>query len=441
MNKRLDYDVIVVGGGTAGVFAAIAAGRSGGRTLLVERSPFLGGQMAAGMGVGGAHDANGHRVVAGLLAELAHRASPNIGEDGFVIGPPEDRWISSMLLIHPEKIKNILWDMVLEAGCDCMVNTSCINVEMKGDNITALRVFFAGQEFTIQTAMVIDASGDAVVGLLAGAEVLEGDGKGKFQATSIVFSLANVDIRKFEEYMNTVLNDKGRHRWEIDTSACRGCIGEYWLPWKPHLDRVSLPNTIGIYYHGNDGEIFINATHVEINCLETFSYSNGVRQLRIQAFKILDYLKEYVWGCENSYIASFSPVGVRESRRIKGKKILTLRDLHSTRIEDDTICRGAYPPDFHSGYGNVDISYNYSYDYGIPLRVIVSDNIPNLLMCGRCISADHEAAAGIRGMAVCASTGEAAGTAAALAAQNRLMPIELNIFQLRQVLQAKHVIL
>ena len=440
VSNRLEYDIVVVGGGTAGVFAAISSARTGAKTLLIERQEYLGGQMSVGMGVAGAHDITGNTAVAGLLSELAQKAENIMAGPGFVTGPEDDRWIPSTFLVSPEKLKNILHEMVLESGSHLMLKAELLDVSTDENFIESILVSFSGRKYVITPRVVIDATGDAVVGYCAGAELMEGDGNDAFQSVSMVFSIANLDIKRFEYYMNTVINDQGRPYWSIHNSSTRGCINEYWLPWKNYVNKKELPNTIGIYYLGNFGEIYINSTHVQINPLDVFAVSEGILKLRQQAVNIIDFFNKYVYGGENAYISNICELGIRESRRIVGEYILTKEDLKSVKQYEDVVCRGAYPPDIHTGMGNVDISINNYYNYGIPFRALYSNNIGNLMMCGRCISATHEAAAGIRGMAVCIATGQAVGTAGAISIKENCYPKNINIAKLQNTLKKDGVV-
>ena len=441
MSENMKYDVVVIGGGTAGVFATISSARSGAKTLLIERQEHLGGQMSVGMGIAGAHDVTGGTAVEGLLTELAKRVESLESGPGFVTGPETDRWIPSTLLASPEKLKNILHQMVTESGADVMLLTELLDVKTENQVITSLLVVYAGRKYTITPHVVIDTSGNAVAGYCAGAEIIEGDNKGSFQSVSMVFSIAAIDIKRFEHYMNTVINDQGRPYWSIQNSSCRGCINEYWLPWKNYSQKHALPNTLGIYYHNNTGEIYMNSTHVQIDPLDVFAVSDGILKLRQQAMLIVDFMRANVKGCENAYVSRICELGIRESRRIKGEYLLTREDLESVQPYTDVVCRGAYPPDMHTGMGDVDISINRLYNYGIPFKALYSNNIKNLMMGGRCISATHEAAAGVRGMAVCIATGQAVGVASAICIADGCYPREIDIFKLQIELRKAGVVL
>lgn len=431
--NQYEYDVAVLGGGTAGTFAAVAAARQGVRTVLIEESEFLGGQLSAGMGAAGAHDTNGEAAVLGLFSELEKIIIAQNAGPGIVWGPKEDRWIASTLLVQPERLKSILFDLVLASGVKCMLKTTVAAVRTDNNRITAVDTLFAGIRQEVRAKIFIDATGNGSLGKLAGAETMDGDGNGRFQSVSMVFSVANINLHQFEAYMNQVVNTEGRPKWTIVNASTRG---EYWMPWRGTAQAEKLPKTIGIYHQGNPGEIFINAAHAQVDCLDVFAVSEAIVELRRQAFAIMEFLRQNAWGCENAYISGFAPLGVRESRRICGRYIMTKQDLEKRHGFADAVCRGAYPPDVHQGQGNVDIHVGHCYNYEIPLRALISKDFENLLMCGRCISADSAAAAGLRGMGVCIAAGEAAGVAASLSAQRGSMPAELCAAELQNMLRA-----
>ncbi len=434
--QKYECDVLVAGGGTAGAFAALAAARTGADTILMESAQSLGGQLCAGMGAAGAHDAQGHTAVAGLLAELEGRVRAFGAGPGYVFGPRGDRWVPSMLLAHPVKLEALLSGMLQEAGVRLLFQAPVCGARMEEGRIRAVRASFMGETHEVAAKAFVDCTGDAVLGKLSGAECFAGDGDGRFQSVSMVFSLGNVGLPDFERYMNEVVNCDGRPRWELSNCATRGCLGQYWLPWKFSPERARLPGTIGVYWFGNEGELFFNVTHLELDCLDPFAVSEGIVRLRAQAQAVLDFLRRSVPGCERAHISFFAPLGIRESRRIAGQYVMKAEDLCGERSFPDEVCRGAYPPDVHRGEGEVDIATDRTYNYGIPLRALVSRDVGNLLMAGRCLSAESGAAFGLRGMAVCAATGQAAGTAAALAAGEGIEPKKYPAGRVQKALRA-----
>ncbi|HEX7714259.1 MAG TPA: FAD-dependent oxidoreductase [Bacillota bacterium] len=440
MKETSKYDVIVVGGGTAGLFAAISSANAGAKTLLIEQKDYLGGLLTAGMGIGGVFDIKGTQVISGAIPELIRRISDTKGGCGIVKIDNQDRWIPSVISIDPEWMKQIAFDMVQESGCQLLLRTAFMDSTTENNYVKGINVIYAGQKISLFGDVIIDATGNADVAASAGAETMIGDEHGEHQSQSCVIRISNVNTDEFVAYMNNTINTNDRAEWTIEEAACRGGGDGYWLPWKD-ASGVHLPNTCGIYYHGNKGDIFINATHIEIDPLDPFAVAAALVELRKQANDICAFLKSKVPGFKDAYLSNVYEFGIRDSRRVVGEYIMTLQDLEKNRHFEDVVCRGAYPPDIHKNYGDVKINTTGCFNYEIPYRAIISKDFDNLLMAGRCISATFEAASGIRGMGPCIATGQAAGVAAALAVSNKDTPKKLNTQQVQQALRLQGVIL
>lgn len=426
-------DVLVVGGGTAGVTAAIASARTGANTVLLERSDDLGGVTAFGMVIAGHVNKAGDQTVAGLLNEFIRRIDRG-GGLGNVRSEGPDRWIGAGVSVHPEAARHIWRQMLKESGVRVYYHTEAINVVMDGGTIRQVQGLFLGTRIVFSPTIVIDATGNADVVTLAGFPTAVGDEHGWHQGLSCVMQLAGLDLASYERYMNETINTDGRAPWQLVDACCRGGGGAYWLPWRFSGDN-SFPNTCGPYYHGNDGELFLNATHTGGDPLNPDDYACALDALRTQALKITAYLRENVPGCEKIFLAGLSPLGIRESRRINGDYTLTERDMLGSIDFEDSVAMGAYPCDIHSDVGDVDMERDRVWAYHIPYRSLLVQDADNLLAAGRCIATTFAANAGVRGMAVCIATGQAAGNAAGLAVATGRAPREIDTAVLRQTLR------
>lgn len=427
----MKYDVVIVGGGTAGLIAGIASARLGVNTLLVEQKGYVGGLAAIGMTLGGFKDRFNHQIINGIPQELADRVLIKGGGLGHISTTAKDRWITSLLSLDPETLKYVGQEMLLEAGCKFLLLTTFINVIREGNIIKGIEVFNHSGQKKILGKIFIDATGDGALAVKTGAQFNKGDNKGKHQAATSIFRVSNVNITKFEKFMNETLNTHSRDKWEINNAPTRsGWI--YWTPWRVSA-RDDLPKTCGIYYHGNRGDIFINSTHVEVkDIFDFYEISIAAIELRRQAFRIFNYLENNVSGFEKAYISYIYDIGIRDSRRIIGDYILTKNDILNQVSFPDTIAVGAYPPDVHRSYGEVNIDVKENLGYEIPYRCLIPKGIENILVVGKCISTTFIAQAAVRGMGPCMSTGQCGGVAAALACQKKVSLRDLDISILKR---------
>ncbi len=451
-----DWDVVIIGGGTAGLFAGIASARLGARTLLIERGGYLGGNIATGMNIGGFFDGNDRQVVRGIPEELVQRAVRAGGGRGHIFFHDRDRWISSTASLDPEIFKHIAFEMLTESGCKLWLYTSFIRATTVGREVSVVEVATKTGVVNLTAKIFIDASGDADLAASAGVPFERGGGT-RQQGVTCMFRVGNVDLAEVERYMEEQVNTDHKTPWTFQNAPLRGSH-KYWTPWKmfPELERRFV-RQFGVYYHGTPGDVFINCTHTAIDSLDPEDITAGTIRLRRQAMEFMEFLKAHVSGFENSYLAHVYDLGVRESRRMIGEYILTVEDMKMERRFGDVVAMGAYPPDLHDAKaGNILISGNgwssgemdaeanalpYNPGYQIPYRSLLPSSHDNLLVAGRCISASFEAQAGARGMAPCAAMGQAVGTAAALAHHSNLSPKQLEICELQRVLLANDVYL
>lgn len=444
--NQTPWDVIVIGGGTAGVVAGIAAARQGAKTLLVERSGHLGGNAATGMNLCGFFDGDDVQVVRGIPQEFVDRALQLDGGRGHVFFRDVDRWISSGVSIEPETYKYIAFEKVEESGCHLWLYTAFARGIAAGARVQAVKVLNKAGLLRLTGKVFVDASGDADLAASVGAPFERGGGT-RQQAVTCIFRVSNVNLAAAERFMQEEINVEGKTPWLFENSSLRNSF-RYWIPWKIFPEYAQkFPKQFGVIYHGTPGDIFINCTHTAIDSLDPDDITRGTIRLRRQAVDVLDFLKQHVPGFEDAYLAQVYDLGVRESRRIIGDYTLTLDDMVSRREFDDVVAMGAYPPDLHDAQGgdilihaggwskvHAETGIPNNPGYQIPFRSLLPQKIENLLVVGRCISATFEAQSGTRGMGPCSAMGQAAGTAAALAAQQGGSPRALDIRQVQQTL-------
>ncbi|MFW5864417.1 MAG: FAD-dependent oxidoreductase [bacterium] len=456
-----EYDVIVVGGGVAGVGAAIAAARGGCKTLILERESMLGGLATAG------------------LVNIPLDFVSGIGQEMF------DKLVEVDGLWHrnsdPEKHKLILDRMVLGAGVDVLFHTYVVDSIMQGNAICGVVVESKSGRQAILCKRVIDCSGDADAAAFAGAEFMQGrETDGLAQACSLEFRLGGVNYDKF----NDCELKRDDPKWiklieETEKQGERAMEADNHLNWLTHVP--------GRPEHGDHDEVSICFAHSR-HCKPldnhdlTRMYING----REQADMLWRFIKKYVPGYENSWLIDTAPLlGVRESRRVVGEYVLTGWDIASWQHFDDVITISAHGYDVHrpDGVGNIkwieheidgekrcvictragfgaswlpegvkhedlcdykgrtgdDMEFPHPTYYDIPYRCLVPAKVENLLVAGRCLSADFHAQSGCRLIMACLTMGEAAGTATAMSLKKDLAPRKVDVKELQNTLVQKGV--
>lgn len=444
-----DYDVIVVGGGPAGIGAAVAASRCGAKTLLVERHNYLGGELATGLANLTFFDFKGRRVIGGIAEELVQRMVSKNASTGHV--KVQSGQIYSTIYYDYEYLKYELMEMVLEAKVNLLFHVFFVDTVMDGLKACGIVVETKSGREVILGKVIIDTTGDADVAAAAGVSYEFGrTADGKAQAMTLMFRLGGVDLERIplSEFQNqrapgvTVGIKPGNSQPSL--IRVQGSLRS----WDDEVKRRNLfpdANHDICITSSRDGECNVNSTRVgNYSALNSRELTLAEIETRRQAYGLAKLLKEKVPGFENSYIQSTSCyIGVRETRRIIGEYVLTVEDVLEGRNFDDGIARSSYCIDIHDPEGK-GITFNYIKDggsCGIPYRCLLPRKIKNLIVAGRCISATHEAQASIRVTAICTATGEAAGVAGAMAVQKKLDVADVPINELKDTLRNNGAIL
>ncbi len=424
-----DVDVLVVGGGPAGLGAAVGAADAGARVVLAERYGFLGGNATAAlvMPLMSFHTQHhqperrgattllptdhgpGDPVVGGVLARLLEKlvkaggAIPPSLATGYVV--PFD----------PEWFKLTALDLLDEAGVQFLFHAFASGV--LGDKKIEGAIFETKSgPVAIRAKVVVDCTGDADLAVQAGAPHEVGRADGLVQPMTLMFRMAQFGHAAFEEYVK-----KNPKQW-------RGVHGLWDLVREATAAGVlKLPREDILFFATpNEGEVSVNSTRVtRVNGTDVWDLSYAEWKSRQQMRQIAAFLREYVPGFEESYVVqSGVNVGVRETRRILGDYQLTADDVLSARKFDDAIARGAYPVDIHNptGIGTILKRLPPGEAYDIPLRCLMPRGPENLVVAGRCISGTHEAHSSYRVMPIVMATGHAAGICAAIAARDGTPP-------------------
>jgi hypothetical protein len=444
----MQTDVLVCGGGPAGVCAAIAAARNGAGVLLVERGNCLGGMATRGL-VGPfmtCYDKSGTtQIIRGLFGEIVERLVAR----GGAIHPREvfggtafTSWIKvghdHCTPFEPEALQLLLDEMCAEAGVKVLFHADFAEPLQDGARIVGARLFTKAGMRDVRAKVVIDATGDADVAFRAGAPTEFGDeASGRVQPASMFFRIGNCDLaaitadieaHKNDFYRKDGVNYRSLH-WRVAEARAAG-------DWT--LDRVS----IGLFRGVKEDEWSINTSRIMgVDSTNPESWSAAEAEGRRQVDQIFRFFKKYVPGCANArLLCSGSTLGIRESRRIVGEYRLTAEDCIEGRVPEDSILLASNSVDVHGRFGPMSNEYvpikNGNW-YGVPYRSLVPLKVDNLLVAGRCLSADAEAAGAVRVMPPSMAMGEAAGTAAALCARGGTAPRNLDPAMLAASLKAQ----
>lgn len=441
--KDLNYDVVVIGGGPAGVTAAIASARTGAKTLLIERYGFLGGMLTnAGTGPMMTFHAGKVQIIKGIADEIIERLKirgQSIGHIDDFVG-----YTSSITPFDVEGMKIVMEEMVQESGSDILFHTQFIDLEHTEGHIRKIKLFAKGGEFYVTSKVYIDATADADLAIKAGISVDYGREKDQLtQPMTMNAKVYNVDREKLKEFLHkNVEYTYAKSHDLIDKSPRIGISANLdSLKLAIKNKELSFNREIVLAFETNNkGEFIINMSRIsKLRSDNPFDLTKAEIQGRKQVQELLKYFKKNIPGFENCILANTGPnIGIRETNKIKGLYTLTEDDLVNNVMFDDAIAMGAYPIDIHSPEGKQETSHKFLKKgswYSIPYRILITKESDNLIVVGRCVSVTHEALASIRVTPIISAVAQAGGTAAAIAAINDIDVKKINIKNLQNKLK------
>ena len=406
-----EYDVVVCGGGPAGFIAAIAAARNGARTALVERYGFLGGMATMGyVNPVSVFTYNNSQVVGGIPWEFVQKLE-NMG-GGFIEKPLGN------VAFEQEHYKLLAQRMTLEAGVDLYMHSYLSGCVMDGGRISQVIIENKNGTEALSSKVFIDCTGDGDLAALASVEMQPDEGA-PLQPLSSYFILGGVDLD------TPMMQEAIRHNKQGENCHC--------LPVREKLlerkEELGIPEFGGPWFcrTGQDGVVTVNMTRTAGNAIDNRDFVRAECVLREDAFRMAALLKDNFDEFKDSYLIAVSVQGgIRETRRIKGVHTITADEYVTAYHYHDSIARGAHPIDIHVASGPAqNITFLKTPAY-VPYRALIAPTHSNLIVAGRCLSADKKAFASLRVQASCMDMGQAAGTAAAMAAISGLPVQEVN---------------
>ncbi len=412
------FDLIVAGGGLTGVAAAVSAARQGMRVLLVEQGGSLGGAISVNLVYPfmrywtDGEDGQRKWLSAGIFTEMCQKAAAYIP-----CGSPTD--------FSPEAMKFALDDMTEQAGVTVLYHGTIFKAQTQDRLVKSVSVATKAGQMDFEADFFIDATGDGDLMAFAGCDFQLGrESDGLCQPMTTCFRMADVG------------------RLTDDKRSLNAVINAVYTALKEQ-GKVQNPRENVLWFRGQalgDGIAHFNTTRiVKLDPTDPFQVSRAETMARKQIWEMLEILKATgLPAFENAKIISIaSSIGVRESRKLKGEHILTVDELKDCTKFPDAIALGNYDVDIHNPEGSGTSHYYFAPGtyYTIPYRSLLPKEFDNLLVGGRCISATHEAQASIRIMPICATLGQAAGLAAALAKSTGTNTHTLDVAQLQTLLR------
>lgn len=411
-----EYDVVICGGGPSGFIAAIAAARKGAKTAVIERYGFLGGMATTGyVAPLSVFAFNNDLVIGGIPWEFVKRLE--------AMGGAFIEWPKANVDFDIELYKLLCQRMVLEAGVDIFTHSSLIGCETTGNTIKKVFIENKNGVESLSGKVFIDCTGDGDLAHMSGVP-MQSNLQDELQPLSFCFVLSGVDTS------SELLRNCMYHNGLNGPSQC--------VPVRKKLlelkaQGADLPDFGGPWFNNvlHDGSVAVNMTRTAANSCDNRDFSRAECQLREDIFKFVEVLKANFEEFRNCYVSSTAPqAGIRESRRILGVHTVSAEEYVSGFRYEDSISRGIHPIDIHSAKGSGQVRKTLKQPAYVPYRCLIANNYPNLLVAGRCISADRQALASLRVQGSCMGTGQAAGAAAALSVASKKSVQEIDTKEL-----------
>ena len=407
------YDLIVVGGGLAGVCSAVSAKRKGLNVLLIEKNGCLGGAISNNLVYPfmkfweWKKDYSKTYISTGIFSEMRQTAELFEKAD-------------SDMNFKPEAFKRALDKMVVDSGVDVLFHSTLYGATTEQNKVKSVKIFTKSGELELFADYFIDCTGDGELIYFTNCAFQLGREKdGLCQPMTTCFRLAGVDLDQMKK----------------DYPSLQAKYKELKQEGKIKNPRENILTMTGI----GEGILHLNTTRVvKHNPTDVFDLSKAEITAREQVYEMFDFLKANSTAFKNATVISVAnEIGVRESRKLKGRYILTQEDIVTCKDFEDTIAVGNYEIDIHNPEGSGTFIHYFKEGeiYKIPYRSLCPNEYVNLLVAGRCLSATHEAHSAVRIMPICACMGQATGTAVAICKKTNTNTHTIDINLLRKTLK------
>ena len=438
-----DVDVLIAGGGTAGVIAAIAAGRAGANVVLIEQRGSLGGMMTlgnAGLTKYIIHNNNQKQyreilsqlesdpasvqIIGGIPMEITNRLIENGA------GLATKGKAGSYVFTSQEDFEFLLLSLAEEAGVKLLLYSQIVDVLMNEKTVRGIVVENKSGRQILLGKIVVDATGDGDVAAKAGAPFVVGIGPddlcardgtavGKMDSMGVMFQMVNVNFESLLDYL-----EEHPNQFLVQPISLQSFSDVKASYAAGDMTTFRFVSCTGwghqIYNHPMDGVATLCCPLYEGSGLDVKDLTQGQIHLAKDIHNSVKDLKENVPGFENAFLFHIPEIGIRETRHIHGDYVLNIEDIMTQRQFHDTIGRGSHPIDICQPVEEITDQHLEKWYFNIPYRCLVAKNVDNVLLAGRCISATHEAYGCTRPTVQCMVTGQAAGLAAAICAKQNV---------------------
>ncbi len=392
--------MVVVGGGPSGIAAACTSAMLGNKTILIEKNGFLGGAAVAGLSgtICGMYTASAKNLPEQLVYGFCDAFVQEMKKQNGVTSP--QKYGHTLVLTHdPLTYKRVSEAMILASGGEILYHAAMIAASFQQGKIDSLLVNTKNGCLKLRAKQFIDASGDGDLAFRSGFSYTVGD-NGKIQNPTMIFRMGNVDIERMLDYWG-------------DNTISPPFVTEAIL--KERAKGENLPREkVWIFPMTNGHEVLMNTTRVigadgrELNVLNIDDYSEAEMEGRQQVAAYAKFFTTHIPGFENAYtIDTGSEVGVRQTRTINCMSQLKDEDVVQSKKTDSGIARSAWPIEMHTG-AKPKVHWIMDDYYTVPIGSLIPRGSQNLVICGRCLCAEHAAMASARVTAQCFEYGKAA---------------------------------